>query len=280
MAVPNTFTNGTVADANKVNENFDYVAPEIQAKAGEALTAGQLVYIKESDGKVYVADKDVGCVDGIVLANTNANATAIIQVGGKYTTTGLTANTVYYLGDSGALTTTFNSFQIGVAISTTILQINIIRQSLINNFSTISSIDTTGSTNNTITGTAANIYDFDTTTFYQNSSSWTGGISGSKAYIIIDYGKFIYNSTVFTKYYLTSSGGGSGQYYLSYSLNGSTWVELTFTADSDGREDTFHIPKFRYLRYVAIRTSSSGANSSTARVYWTHIIGQTETLVK
>ena len=179
MAVPNTFTNGTIADADEINDNFDYITNLLEP------------------------------------LNTN-----------------------------------------GIRVK-----------------SAFQSIATTGSTNNSITGTAANIIDFDITTFYQNSSSWTGGISGSNAYIIIDYGAVIWNATVFTRYYLTSSGGGSGSYKISFSQDGSNWTELTCTADSDNFEQCYNIMRFRYLRFVALRTTSSSANNATVKLYECQVIG-------
>ena len=44
MAVPNTFTNGTVADATKVNENFIWV--NFSADRALALTLQNNLYLK------------------------------------------------------------------------------------------------------------------------------------------------------------------------------------------------------------------------------------------
>lgn len=98
--------------------------------AGENLTAGNVVYIKQSDGKVYVSD--TGTADdirasGIVLNSPLSTATAYVQLSGNYVTTGLTANEVYYLGATGAISTTRSGVQVGYATSTTNLFIEIIQ---------------------------------------------------------------------------------------------------------------------------------------------------------
>lgn len=93
----------------------------LTAIAGESITAGKIVFVKE-DGKVYVSsssDVNKNKVTGIALNSGNANDTIKIQTGGVYQTTGLTANTVYYLGTNGALSTTAGAWIVGVARSTT-----------------------------------------------------------------------------------------------------------------------------------------------------------------
>jgi len=86
-------------------------ADSTTATAGEALTAGQYVYIKSSDGKLYKAVWSSGGNQaiGFVLASFASAATATYYTGGLNTqVSSLTAGTRYY-GDSttaGAVTAT------------------------------------------------------------------------------------------------------------------------------------------------------------------------------
>lgn len=98
--------------------------------AGETITAGNIVYIKQSDGKAYISDtgnSDKIRATGIAPNNITSAAIGLVQVFGIYTTTSLTANTTYYLGSSGAISTTRSAVQLGIAVSTTKLNINIIQ---------------------------------------------------------------------------------------------------------------------------------------------------------
>lgn len=82
--------------------------------AGETLTTDQLVYLKSSDGKLYKATKDITSdtnawnIRGIIVTGGAANATITYRalLGTLTLGSALTANTVYYLGTSGALTNT------------------------------------------------------------------------------------------------------------------------------------------------------------------------------
>jgi len=113
--------------------NFQYfkdVGSLIDILAGETIAAGNVVYIKKSDGKVYVSD--TGTADdirasGIALTGGDADETIVVQRRGPYKTSGLTANTMYYLGAAGALSTTISGVQLGIATSTTVLDLDIIQ---------------------------------------------------------------------------------------------------------------------------------------------------------
>lgn len=110
----------TAAEVNGVVGNV------MQAIAGENLTAGNAVYLKKSDGKFYKADNTFGFgADGIAVNTISSGSTVTVQTKGQYTTSGLTANTAYYLSTSGALTTTANAYLVGSAVSTTILNLQI-----------------------------------------------------------------------------------------------------------------------------------------------------------
>jgi hypothetical protein len=102
--------------------------------AGEALTAGQFVYRKASDGKFYKADcnsatAEVRVASAVVLTGSAAGQPVVVQTGGQYIAGAtLTAGTVYYLsGTAGGIrpvadnTTGDYPQVVGMAMSTTSL---------------------------------------------------------------------------------------------------------------------------------------------------------------
>jgi predicted transcriptional regulator len=102
--------------------------------AGEALTAGQAVYRKVSDGKFYKADCNSGTAEvrvasAIALTGSAAGQSVVVQTGGQITIGAtLTAGVVYYLsGTAGGIrpvadnTTGDYPQVIGMAMSTTSL---------------------------------------------------------------------------------------------------------------------------------------------------------------
>ena len=103
----------------------------VAGTAGEALTTGQLVYLKVSDSKWWKVDADTAAtVDNIKLGITQGagDADGLITGGvltyGAHTTTGLTANSLYYASNTaGGISASAgtNSKVIGQAISTTVL---------------------------------------------------------------------------------------------------------------------------------------------------------------
>jgi hypothetical protein len=117
--VLDTVVGGTVA--------FDTMT--VAGNGGEAIVAGNLVYFKTSDQEWYKTDADasatsVGVQLGIALGtgSDGAGISGGIQISGTWTTTGLTAGSVYYVsGTAGAITTTpgANSRVVGLALSTT-----------------------------------------------------------------------------------------------------------------------------------------------------------------
>jgi hypothetical protein len=113
------------------------VIPVGSGVAGEDLSAGNLVYIKTSDSKLYKAHYgsiETATVVGIMTGAALTGVTGYYQENGSiYTTTGLTANVTYYLSTtSGAMTTTVPAMnsssvipvKIGVASSTTKIALN------------------------------------------------------------------------------------------------------------------------------------------------------------
>lgn len=86
--------------------------------AGETLAADNLVYLKSSDNKLYKATQDISSdanawdVIGIIVTGGSANASVTFRplIGTITVSSPLAANTEYYLGVSGALTTTRPSY--------------------------------------------------------------------------------------------------------------------------------------------------------------------------
>lgn len=118
-----------ISDARIIGINYQ-AGNFIQVLAGENLTAGNVVYIKKSDGKAYISG--TGTADdiranGIVIATVTSGNAATIQTKGKYTTSGLTANDTYYLGAAGGVSQTASGVQVGYSFSTTILMIDILQ---------------------------------------------------------------------------------------------------------------------------------------------------------
>ena len=109
----------------------------IEITAGEALTAGEAVYINSTDSKIYKAENDdtreKATVFGIISADTALDAAGEVIVRGKATTTNtsLTIGLEYYLdATSGAITATAPSASgdysvaLGQAISATQLNVH------------------------------------------------------------------------------------------------------------------------------------------------------------
>lgn len=121
--VLDTATGGTVT--------FD--AQTIAGTAGETIAAGDLVYFDESDQEWYKTDADTAVtVEGVQLGialgsgTDGAGISGGIQIAGTYTTTGLTAGSIYYASNTaGAIATSAGTTNriIGIALSTTKLLI-------------------------------------------------------------------------------------------------------------------------------------------------------------
>ena len=119
------FVNGTTADADEVNVNFDESRNIVIAEAGEAITIGKACYIKESDGKAYISDSSSAIFfTGIAYAGVDSGADVTLVTSGLWITTGLSDKEIYYLGSSGAISTTVSAIRIGSADGTTDLYID------------------------------------------------------------------------------------------------------------------------------------------------------------
>ncbi|QDP57894.1 MAG: hypothetical protein Unbinned1693contig1002_38 [Prokaryotic dsDNA virus sp.] len=102
----------------------------LTVEAGENITAGNVIYLKQSDGKCYKSDTGTADdirADGIAFNTDNTGNDIYVITKGLYQTTGLTANADYYLGAAGAISTTQSGVRLGHAYSTTRLYLNIIQ---------------------------------------------------------------------------------------------------------------------------------------------------------
>ncbi len=108
----------------------------ITGTAGETLVAGNFIYKKSSDSKIYKASNDTTAnadswnVLGVITTGGAANAAIVYQpLVGEWTTSGLTAGATYYLSTAGNITSTRPSTSsstvvpiiVGVAKDTTTL---------------------------------------------------------------------------------------------------------------------------------------------------------------
>jgi len=106
--------------------------------AGEILAAGDWVYLKASDAKIYKATNtsaETANVIGVIITGGAANATIVYQFDGIWTTSGLTDGAGQYLSTGGAKTETHPAMnsgsvipvKLGIASGTTKLVIDIQR---------------------------------------------------------------------------------------------------------------------------------------------------------
>ena len=116
---------GTIADGNVIEADDVLSSMRTTVEAGESITIGKACYIKESDGKAYLSDKSSApYFTGIAFAGVDSGADVTLVTKGKFVTTGLVDKEVYYLGSSGAISTTLSSVRIGTADGTTDLYID------------------------------------------------------------------------------------------------------------------------------------------------------------
>jgi len=112
-----------VTDGDQLDDGFfNGISGIISVEAGENISAGNIVWIHLTNGKAYVGDTGTADdirADGIALTTATTGNDVVIQTSGVYTTTGLTDKEDYYLGASGALSTTAGAVRIGTALSTT-----------------------------------------------------------------------------------------------------------------------------------------------------------------
>lgn len=118
-----------VASSDSISAGYRNDTSGVQVyEAGENISAGNVVFVKLNDAKAYVSDlatQDDRRALGIALNTATSGNEVKVQTQGRYQTSGLTANTTYYLGNAGALTSTWNRVRVGYAVSTTELNISI-----------------------------------------------------------------------------------------------------------------------------------------------------------
>lgn len=118
-----------IADGDQLDDGyFNDISGVITVEAGETVTAGQVGYVHLTNGEAYVSDTGTADdirADGIFLTSGSDGDDVVMQTRGVYTTTGLSDKEDYYLGASGALSTTLGAVRIGTALSTTQLYLKI-----------------------------------------------------------------------------------------------------------------------------------------------------------
>jgi len=116
---------GVIADGNIIEADDILGCMRTTAEAGEAIAIGKACYIKESDGKAYISDSSsANFFTGIAYAGVDSGADITLVTKGKWVTTGLSDKEIYYLGSSGAISTTVSGIRIGSADGTTDLYID------------------------------------------------------------------------------------------------------------------------------------------------------------
>ena len=98
----------------------------VAGKGGDAITAGQLLYLLVTDGEWYLCDADTAAtVDNIILgiaqgagSNGVAITSGVLLFGLDSNQTGLTNNTAYYAGNTaGVISSTVGTVEVSVGIS-------------------------------------------------------------------------------------------------------------------------------------------------------------------
>jgi len=255
IVLSGSISNGTIGSY----EAFSYTS-------GELLAAGDWVYYKGADNKVWKATNtaiDTAAVLGVVITGGAADTTVTIQESGVYTTTGLTADTDYYLSTGGSLTPTAVStgsasivpIIVGRAVSTTKLQItkNRLARTLI-----LSHVDAISSATTTTTITVG--MEMDVVTFYS--------IEGAGNY-------FINASAVW------NPGGTNTRYYqylmvntsIGTSASGSSPSYIVRLLDTDGSGTMTAVPSV-VSDDIRLTWSQGGSFATTLAANITAIVSE------
>ena len=116
---------GTIKTGNIIEADDILSSMRTTVEAGEGITEGNVCYIKESDGKAYISDSSsASYFTGIAYATVSSGEDVTLITKGKFVTTGLSDKEIYYLGSSGAISTTMSPIRIGSADGTTDLYID------------------------------------------------------------------------------------------------------------------------------------------------------------
>lgn len=224
--VIDTAAGGTVAFDNQT----------VAGTAGETVADGDLVYFKTSDQEWYLTDADtIATVEGVQLgialgAGTDGVAiTGDILVNGIYTTTGLTAGSEYYAGNTaGAYTSSAGTVSriIGLAFSTTKLFLYPSNPQTVTSNEKAALVGTSGTPSSTNVFVTEDTLPSDVQTFTSaGADTWTKPSVGTYAYIEVWGGGGSGCSDNYSLGWLSAAGGGGGQYVsgiVKLSLLGTT----------------------------------------------------------
>jgi len=107
--IPDGSTNAIITKTQETNFETAYSNMVETLTAGENLVAGNICYLKASDGKYWKAKADADTTSGtqlrVALATISADATGSFLSFGKYTTTGLTKGDVFISDATAGLAT-------------------------------------------------------------------------------------------------------------------------------------------------------------------------------
>lgn len=223
--------------------------------AGETLSAGNYVYLKASDGKLYKATNVSSSLNewnivGRIVTGGAADVTVTYVIpftGSFFFTSGLTDGAKYYLGTGGALTTTrpaTNSsstipVEVGTAAGTTVLVYNIFR--IPREVTGVVTVD--GSTLNTLT-VGFPVKDADFHCLYSRSGSSGHSLSSSVGRYANASNHCVYawgysagassangtNTSTAFSVYIGDIADGTGSASAVAAVDGSNNVTLTWTA--------------------------------------------------
>lgn len=117
----------SVEGAYPKNNGDDFYASEsnalgyLELEAAESMSSGDACYHDTSDGKIYKSDDathNKRRVSGFIIENVTLGNDAKFIKDGTIAISGLTKGTMYYLGNSGAISSTRSAVQVGIARST------------------------------------------------------------------------------------------------------------------------------------------------------------------
>ncbi len=212
----------------------------VSATAGETVTAGQVLFLKQADARWYKASISIPEASTTILGIAQGGGTAGVAIAGGVLVagldnnqSGLTAGTNYFLSSTaGTLGTATTTRIIGRARTTTSIY-----------FNTSSLIEGIKNTNNTFTGT--NIFNGITiastsVTVFNGSGTWTKSTQGNSGTIALieAWGG---GGGGGARASVSASGGGGGGYnyrFVPISLLGSTETVTVGAGGTSGNGST------------------------------------------
>lgn len=218
----------------------------VSGTAGQDLAADALVYLKTSDSKWWKVDADLtATIDSVILGIAQGTAVADgaidggVLISGVHTTTGLTANSLYYASNTaGAISTSAGTLTkvIGLATSTTSLH-----------------FDPVFYAQNTLmpasyTSTSAGAGDTGKGVLLSSDGKLDGTLSRTP--IVKTYGNQLYGDTT-SRFDITNPSGTTFRY---------TW-------DTAGTDPTINTTNFPVNSKVIIQKGAQSISSVNAGVY-------------